>query len=65
MPLVAGIMRFSCPKGCGFVVYYVYVAYHRRNDRGHRTGGVILVVELWHEVLAVLFDNCTGTYTKC
>ena len=52
MPLVAGMVRVSCPKGSGFVVYYVYLAYHRRIDRRHRAGGV--TVEYWHP-----------TYTKC
>ena len=26
MPMVAGIVRVSCPKGSGFVVYYVFLA---------------------------------------
>ena len=35
MPMVAGIVRVSCPKGSGFAVYYVYLAPHCI-DPGHQ-----------------------------
>ena len=71
MPMVAGIVRVSCPKGSGFAVYYVYLALHCI-DPGHQAGGDAILVHsvhllFWqlHEAVTVLCVLASQPPTRC